>query len=415
MRKLLLIALIAVGALFMLPALPVHAQTGVQASISGVSGGQTISGSVDVRGCGSAGTGVKEVWIMVDGRIREQKVFGNVQTEGCTSYRWDTTRSGSGLSSNGRYTLSVRAISTTGAHDEVGIYVYVDNGTSTPTGFSVTSSIDTVSMSWAQNPEPDITSYKIERDSGAGWSVIGETGGTSYSEVVPEGTHSYRVIAFRESPASGTRGSSASEVNVVTTTAPPPPPPSDGTDTGSNEDGTGDTGGNYDDGYGNGTGANGGGYGGGAGVPGYSGSSGRGGDRGAGPMGSTPGGLPSGYLSSGSRSLSGIGLPGGLTLPGSTGDTGSALGTSIDDGIFEETLPYELSDSDGTLVNDPGNPFRPAFINGMKVIPPDALRWVGAGMWLLVTAFLLKFLERRVAAKEQTTVAHLSQVEETAA
>lgn len=408
MRKLFAIA---IGAMFLLPALPAHAQTGAKASLSGVSGGQAVSGSVGLKGCGSAATGIKKVELRVDGRLLTDKQFDNIQTEGCTTYPWDTTRTPSGLSSNGRYTVSARAVANSGASDEVSVYVYVDNAPSIPSGFDVSSSGNTVNMSWAANPEPDITGYRVERDSGSGWSGIADTGSTSFSETIPEGSHSYRVIAFRQSPISGTRGSSASEVRVASYAA-PPPETSDGTDTGSTGD-TGDTG-DYGDGYGNNTGGNGG-YGGGAGVPGYSGGpSGKGGDRGAGPMGSTTGGLPSSYLSSGSRSLSGIGLPGGLTLPGSGGATVDGPAAITDD-TFEETLPYELSGSDGTLVNDPGNPFRPAFINGMTIIPPDALRWVGAGLWLLVTALLLKFLERRVAANETTSVAQLPKIEESAA
>jgi len=105
-----------------------------------------------------------------------------------------------------------------------------------------------------------------------------------------------------------------------------------------------------------------------------------------------------------------------LTLPGRGSSSAPSIpGATLEDGTFEEVLPYALENSDGTLVNDPGNPFRPAFVNGLTIIPPDALRWVAAGLWLIVTAALLKFLERRVAAKELAEVTALPIAKETAA
>jgi hypothetical protein len=76
-------------------------------------------------------------------------------------------------------------------------------------------------------------------------------------------------------------------------------------------------------------------------------------------------------------------------------------------GSFEENLPYNLEG--GFEVEEAlGSPRRVAALSPYRAIPPDGLRWVAAGLWLIVTAAFLKALERLITQKELAAAAALA-------
>jgi len=376
-----LVAVLAIAALTYAAA-PALAQAGVTAKLSGVSNGQTITGSVNLRGSASSSTGVTQIQILIDGSVVKQASYDGVKQDAAIEFDWATASA-----RNGQYNIAVFAKGTGDSSDKSTASVNVDNGTSSPTGVNASHADGAVTISWNANPEPDIVGYDVERDSGSGWSVIQSVESPGYVDTPGAGTHTYRVTARRYSPTiSGGRPSDPS--SAVSASVP----------AAAAEDASGS-------GSGAGTGSGSGSGSGGSGVPGYgnakNGKNGRGGGRvGTGGSSRGIGGFAyGGIFTAGGRQLGGIGLPGVLALPGGGQPSGSVPVAPVDM-TFEPELPYDPSGGPR------GSQLNTEALRGVaarspwRIIPPDGLRWVAAGLWLLVTAALLRFLERRLAASE---------------
>lgn len=381
--------------ILLVAALPAAAQGGVSASISGVGNGQAIQGTVTITGSASASTGVESISISVGGTVLKQQSWGGVQQNQSISVSWNTNQY-----NNGDYTVKVSATSNGGGSDSATARVLVDNAPSTPSGVNATHNEGTVTVSWNRNPESDVYAYRVSRNG----SFLTETGGTSITDQPGPGTYNYSVTAVRYSPTNGsgkTGGSSSTNINVPT---PPPPSSGGGTSGGGTVPGYGNGGsssggnsGNFGNPNAGGFGNTGSGSGGGRGGYGYNGGKG---DK----NGNAPGGV-AGYGGSfaGGRSLAGIGLPNNLTLPGSRlKGYAPPAPLQADDGTYEENLPYDLSQGgNAELLGEEGLGSNIAARRTSFLIPPDGLRWIAAGLWFIVTAALLKFLERLVAKREE--------------
>lgn len=392
MRK-SLIALVC-GTLLGVGALPALAQTGVSASLGGVASGQVIQGTVTLTGSATASTGIESITITVNNVQLKRENFGGLQQSRSTSVGWNTTGY-----NNGDYTLKVTAVGNGGGSGTDSKRVLVDNPPSTPTGLYSSYGDGVVTVGWNRNPESDVYAYRVTRNG----TFLIETSATSITDQPGAGDHTYTVTAVRRSPTSGngkTGGTSSTGINV------PSAPQGSTGDTGSGTagDGTGTAGGS---GSGSGGGGNGG-----AGSGRNSGGS----NSGNGKKGGTgPGGAPAGYGSffTGGRNLSGIGLPSNLTLPGGRLDGyAPSEGSSEADGTFEETLPYDLSGGEPSAELLGETAPNVAARRTSFLIPPDGLRWVAAGLWFLVAAALLKFLERIVATREAAEAASEQQDED---
>ena len=366
MRK--LATTLACGAILLLGALPANAQTGVVAKLSGVANGQTVSGSVTITGSASATTGVDTIKILINNSTVKSQSYGGVQQNASTSFGWNTDSY-----NNGEYNVKVTATSKGGGNDSASARVLIDNAPATVTGLVASQSDGTVTLGWNPNPESDLIGYRVTRDG----NYLGQTSATSMTDRPGSGDHSYSVVAVRQSPTQSegkTGGAASTSVNVPAAAA------SDGGSSGS--------------GSGAGSGKAG-------SVPGYGGSGG--GQKGSKDSRGNSG-APAGYGGSftiGGKSLSGIGLPSNLTLPGPRLNPGSGNIAGTSDDVFEETLPYDLDERNGQLRTESLGGDNIAARSPWRVIPPDGLRWVAAGLWFLVTAALLRFLERKVAEREE--------------
>lgn len=364
MRK-LLPALLS-GAIVTIGALPAAAVADVNAKLSGISNGQTVTGSVGVKGSASATTGVDKISISISGSIVKSESFQGVQSNASTTHTWNTS-----FYTNGEYIVKVTATSKAGGSDSASARVLVDNAPAAVTGLSASRDGGTVTLTWSPNPEADLIGYRVSRDG----TSLGQTSETSMIDQPGGGTHSYKVAAVRRSPTQPegrTGAADSTSINV--------PGPSGGGGSGSASGG----------------GSNG------SSVPGY-GKTGaeKGSSNPSGPGGSSGAPGYGGGFTVGGKSLSGIGLPNNLTLPGPRFTPGSGTIAAPDDEIFSEELPYDLqAGRNGQLQTERTGGDNIAAISDATLIPPDGLRWVAAGLWLLVTAGLLKFLERIVAARE---------------
>ena len=367
-----LLALFA-SAVVIVPVIPAHAQApGISVSLGGVGDGQIVDGTVGLRGSASASTGVDSIELSIDGvTVASQKPSG-IRPEAEVPYTWDTALStgSSQLAANGSYTVRVSATSNGGGSDSATVSVRVDNPASTPTGVATSTSGDTVTVSWNNNPEPDITGYRVERDGGSGYTGVGEVNGTVFSENVSPGNYSYRVIALRSSPSQGQRASAPSSGASVNVAA---PAASGG---GSGSDGSGS---------GSGSGAGGGSGGGGGMNFGFGNSH----VKGA-ASAKTHLSFASDPYSTRGKSIASYGLPGGVALPSLPGRMGlpDLPSTETEWGTYEEELPYDLPSGGVPLSADGQNI---AARSPWRVIPPDGLRWVAAGLLFLVTAALCRF------------------------
>ena len=148
----------------------------------------------------------------------------NPQSQDSIDQSWDTR---SLTPYNGRYELSATATSLLNWHASTTVpNVLVNNPPATPTGVAVNVSGGAPVVSWAANPEPDITGYQVLRSANAGaYAVIASpSGATSYTDhAVPTGTAvSYEVVAVRSSPVSpgGIASANSGPTAVVTLGAP---------------------------------------------------------------------------------------------------------------------------------------------------------------------------------------------------
>jgi hypothetical protein len=92
----------------------------------------------------------------------------------------------------------------------------------TPTGLTATAGSGSVSLDWADNSEPDLAGYRVYRQNGASWTLLGSPSASAYTDSgLTNGTsYTYRVTAIdtaappNESSPSGT--ASATPTGVTT-------------------------------------------------------------------------------------------------------------------------------------------------------------------------------------------------------
>jgi Bacterial Ig domain len=340
---LIVVALLCIAA-------PAGAQQGLSAKITGPGNGATLSGSVNVQVEASSSLGVKRLEILIDGLTVASKSWDGVQQNASLSYSWDTTHStgSSQIAPNGEYTVQVNATGGGGAADSATSTVHVDNAPSTVSGVSAVKQGRTVTVSWSPNPEPDIATYRVERDSGSGFVTAGETKGTEFTETLDYGSHAYRVVAVR----SGGRTSAPSSTVGITIAAPEP-----------------------SIGSGGGGGRNGGG----------------GGGHGPGVKGSTEKGF---VLSKSGKKIGIGGLPsyGTVSLAGLSG-LPQLPSQDVPWGTYKKKLPYDFPTGVGNEVVFADNV---AARSPDSLIPPDGLRWLAAGLLFVTAALFLQFVSRRI-------------------
>ena len=335
---------------------PAAAQTGVTARVLAPNDGEVVVGTVTVRGEGAAAAGVRSVKLFIEDSLVATRETSEVRQRLEVEHSWST-----GGIRNGWYQVRVDVAAAGGGSATSHLNVRVDNAPQTPANFSGSVRDQTVSLSWAPNPEPDISGYRIEVLSGDAWSVVSETGSTNYAAEVAPGSYQYRITALRNSPTMPA-GRPSDPTSPLALTVEPPPP--------------GD-------------------------VPGGGGSFGGGGAT-------TGTGNPRIYGSDGrgtrhdvtrtARRFAGGGLSfGGLSLPGQLG-LPNLPSSDFAWGTYKEQLPYSLPEGGIPLTAAPA---RLAALSTTKVIPLDALRWVAAGALMIVIAGLLQFLSMRAAATEK--------------
>jgi hypothetical protein len=341
-------------------------QLGASAAVTSPSNGASVSGTISVSGQGKSDAGVEKVELYVAGLLVDSVSPSGIKNSAAVSYSWDTTRElgGGGIAPNGEYNITVKARSKTGSTAQSSIRVYVNNPASTPTGVSASASGNTITVTWNANPEPDITGYKVFRDG----AEVATVGSTSFSESLQPGTYSYAVAALRASPTNGTIQSDTSA--AASATIEPPPAPE---------------------------------------TPGGGGGLGGGG---LGCCGGSKGGSQNkagGAFNVGGTRLAPVGLPAAASLPQLPFAAGLP---DLPDpnprawGRFKETLPYDLPEDTGNVV--PIEQFNIAARSPDRIIPPDGLRWVAAGMLALATAFLLWFVGFRVERASEGSIERIA-------
>lgn len=338
-------------------AVPAYAAEGsVSAEVAAPGNGAVVSGTITVRGRAYSEDGLSQVSLSVAG-VTVTSLDGGGKQSVEPAYTWNTNYlpGGGSRTSNGDYSVVLHATSTSGATASHDIIVLLDNPAVPPSGLSATADDNSVTVRWSANPEPDITSYRVERSSGGGWGVAGNTSSTTFFDAIDRpGSYSYRVVALRSSPSSGSRPSAPS--GSVTVSA------------------------------------------------GYSGGSSSGGSSGGGmpelPGGNTDGGGGGGGGSGNDRDgVGATGLPTGITLPSALVGLPNlpvadqfglpAASSNYEEwGDFQEELPYDLPGQSQLLTETLR---RVAARAPDRIIPPDGLRWVAAGLALLVAAALLRF------------------------
>ena len=377
MKRLLTLA--ATLSLMVLLVPTAHAQAAISVSITGIASGSTVEGTVYVGARASSTEGVNSLQILINGVTVASTSPSGIRQNAEVGYNWNTAQSvnGGGLAQNGTYTVRVVGVSNGGARDEAAATINVNNPASTPSGVNASTSGTTSSVSWNPNPEPDILRYRVERDSGSGFNTVAETEGTSFSEELSPGTHTYRVTAIRFSPAGGSRASAPSSAASVSVDAPA---------------GSGSSGGSYTGGSGGNTSGGNGGvanpFGPGATVK-------KGGF--VNPFGGSGGIVTKkkGAFYIGGKRIAIGGLPTGfLRLPGMGGGLPQLpQGEGVKWGSYEAELPYDVPSGSGPLGSEVTNI---AARSPWRVIPPDGLRWLAAGLLAIVAAALAHFLAGRI-------------------
>ena len=359
----------ALAALLLLAlAAPANAQTGATARITSPSDGQLLSGMVAARAEGSAPAGLRSIKLMIEDRVVASEEFSNLRQDASVSYGWNTTEGLSGgIARNGWYQIKVEVAASGGATDRSFINVRVDNGTQTPSAFTSSVKQQTISLSWAPNPEPDITGYRLEVSTGDSWTTVTETSGTHYAAELAPGTYQYRVTAFRSSPTmSGGRPSSPTEPLSITVEA-PAPGEMDEVDGGGGPVGGGATGSADRKLYGR---------------------------EGRGTARDVAG--TARRFASGGISMGGLSLPGQVGLPELPGTAPMEWGT------YKERLPYTIPQGGIPLESVPA---RLAAISTTTIIPSDALRWVATGALMIVLAGLMQLLSMLSTRAEKLAAA----------
>lgn len=131
---------------------------------------------------------------------------------------------------NGAYRLTAEATSSNilgGRREEASMTALVNNAPNAPTGVKAVLKDGVPTISWAANPEKDITAYKVIRtvDGGSPSQVYAGTATTATDTNAPHSKAlTYRVTAVRKSPVT-TAGieSTSAATSAVTVPAPPEP------------------------------------------------------------------------------------------------------------------------------------------------------------------------------------------------
>jgi hypothetical protein len=325
------------------------AQRAINARLDGVSDGSIVSGSVNLVGRASSPAGIRRITLTVDGETVAELTPSGVRQEAEVTFDWDTNYyvGSSQLSRNREYTVRVKAVSNAGAEEQASATVIVDNPPAVPTDLIAGAKKDDVMLSWEPNPEPDIVGYRIERFFGNEYVEAALVEETEFSEAQEPGRYSYRVVAIRSSQVSSEGLASEPSASVTVSV--------EGSGRGARRAGSA------------------------AGAA-------------RGKVAGTKRGAVGGVL--GSR-----GLPRGVALPGDAGLPPAPAPPGLDWGSFEKRLPYRLPKG--------GVPIKAAqadkeLLGAIRVIPPDGLRWVAAGMLLMVIAALLRYLAWHAGAKLAT-------------
>lgn len=355
---------LAVVALLLMPATAL-AQTAPTAAVTSPSDGQIVEGTTSVRAKGSATAGVRSIKLFVEGTQVASKEPSDLRQQVDIDYNWNTATvlGGSGIARNGWYQIKVTVTANGGGSTEATRNIRVNNPASTPTGLSVVTHEQRVNLSWDANPEPDIQAYRIEADSGSGFTSVGQTDNTNFGYEAEPATYTWRVVALRSSPADTSGRPSAPSASVSATVKAPPAPETE--------------------------------------------SGGSGSQKASGPSvvgnkkifkAATTKEAKKVLRQTARRFASGGVSSAGLSLPGAAIGLPSLPDTELEWGTYEEKLPYNLPAQDpGEL---PAEPIRLA-ARSTSVVPRDALQWVAAGLLLVVTAGLLQFLALRAEKQEQ--------------
>lgn len=319
----------------------------VSVNIAGLQRGAVIEGTVPFEVEATSAAGIRRLDVFVGDATVQTVTPDNVRQKVTARHDWITSlaEGTSDVAPNGEYVVRAKAVANGGANKELIVRVIVDNPAATPSGLAAASSGGSVQLEWLPNPEPDILGYEIQRGDGTTFATVAQTADTFFEERVGSGTYSYRVVAVRHSAARSTGR---------------PSPPSDPVDITIAAAGSG---------------------------PGMkSGAQGGGslGPRGRGSKVKDPSFAPRG-------------LPGSVALPGRVGSVGlpDLPDPAVEWGTYEKELPYELPEGGIPLSADA----EPRSSAPWK-LPPDAMRWIGAGALLLLIAGGLLVIARRVEVAE---------------
>lgn len=315
-------------------ALPAAGAEAIEARMEGVAEGETVQRVVSLRASASSSGAIERLQLFIGDDLAAERRAEGSRTDLDLVHEWDTRRAvGSGASArNGEYRVRAVAIGRGGAQDEDAVNVLVGNAPARPSGLKVSVTRSRVSLSWDANSEPDLIGYRVERSRGGRFRAIAQTTEPAYAERPGRGIFSYRVSAVRAGARPSERLVSApSSPGRASTVA--------------------------------------------------AGASARGlrqrrglGDRGL-------------FAGTGSGARFGrSGLPAQVGLPGGR-SVGRRLVPGQEWGTYDETLPYQLGGQTDA---------KPVALSGERevlgVIPADGLRWVAAGLLLVVCAALLRLL-----------------------
>jgi hypothetical protein len=163
---------------------------------------QIVSGVVSVEGHASSAAGIRRVEIKLGDQTLTQFEPSRYRQEVPISFDWDTRRDvqTNELAVNGTYEITVVAVANGERNvDRETVSVRVDNTPAQPRGLQASVKGSSVSLEWRANNEPDLTKYVVQRNSGDGYENIAPTNAPAFSERLPAGNHSFRVVAVRAS------------------------------------------------------------------------------------------------------------------------------------------------------------------------------------------------------------------------
>jgi hypothetical protein len=132
---------------------------------------------------------------------------------------WDTNRA---TPYNGEYRISATAVSALGSQATAMVSgVRVNNPPAQPAGLAVRLEGTVPVLTWAANPEPDLSGYTVLRSTGGSFSPVGAAPSNGFRDVnAPAGQPlTYEIVAKRRSPADPA-GISSSPSNPSTPVTP---------------------------------------------------------------------------------------------------------------------------------------------------------------------------------------------------